>query len=605
MPDEVYTEAVRSTFEEKPLRAVLLIDDQFPTYHDLVTSGVPATDPAFRRRFGETDRAHALYNAFKARHMLCDVENSIEHVTPERIRKSDLIVLDYNLGPDESDVERSLGLIRDLSRSDHFNTIVVYTRAPLDDVWLAVAANLRGGWRETHEGETQDHLDRLVTAGHLVEPPIELVRSYVCHGKWTRVDRLLRSSAHQELRQAGVLPGAATAVMEALLHRTLRVMCGERQALEPLEVHGDPSNHDVRWLQAGNCFVAIVGKGVIDPVQPFDLGEIMNGLADALLAWRPNLIQVLLSEVQNILELEALATADEQLRDPHTQVGLWYYLLREIVGLDHHDPAQMRAPLEAIVDKVLDGVRRRLLLDNKLLGFISKVAASEIAQAREDGLDLSASGEGLLRAAHRLARTPVPHEPQATIRRLNVFLSTEPFRRAHLTTGTVFRQPGRPGIWVATSPACDMTLRRPPAAHQPWLHGLHPTSVVVAIRATEDDGAAALERAEHGQHIFLNVNGEDRSFRVMDDTTRQPPYEFIFPADGGRVIRTVPDAPPTFVAFSMTSTAGGELELQQVTLEVIGQLRSSNASRLLQLTGQHLSRIGLDFVSLRREAEET
>ncbi len=91
MADPAYEAVVKTTFETKPLRTVLMIDDEFPKYSDLAAEETGAE----AKRFRDKDRAVALYEAFsEKRHMICDVENVASEVMPERFRKSDLIILD-------------------------------------------------------------------------------------------------------------------------------------------------------------------------------------------------------------------------------------------------------------------------------------------------------------------------------------------------------------------------------------------------------------------------------------------------------------------------------------------------------------------------------
>jgi hypothetical protein len=115
-----------------------------------------------------------------------------------------------------------------------------------------------------------------------------------------------------------------------------------------------------RWIQSRNCFVAIVGKAAALSGDDRDPAGVMQGLGQALLGWRPNFFQLLVSEIQNVLELEALATEDEHLRDPNTQAGLWLYLLESIADVDPHDASEVKSALGSIIGRIVDSMRRRL-----------------------------------------------------------------------------------------------------------------------------------------------------------------------------------------------------------------------------------------------------
>jgi len=62
MADAAYEAVVKETFQTKPLRTVLMIDDQFPTFADLAQGETPET----AGRFVQKDRAARLYGAFSA-----------------------------------------------------------------------------------------------------------------------------------------------------------------------------------------------------------------------------------------------------------------------------------------------------------------------------------------------------------------------------------------------------------------------------------------------------------------------------------------------------------------------------------------------------------
>ena len=136
----VYEQAVVDTFRRKAIRSALLIDDQFPSYEDAVSGEING--------FAEANQALALYKHLRKDSVLCDVENNIGDLTQDvldRFRKSDLIILDYHLQKGSSDGDKAIQIIQGLVGTEHFNTVVVYTREPdLQKVWLEIAAGLHG-----------------------------------------------------------------------------------------------------------------------------------------------------------------------------------------------------------------------------------------------------------------------------------------------------------------------------------------------------------------------------------------------------------------------------------------------------------------------------
>lgn len=74
--------------------------------------------------------------------MICDVDNGSVNFDVDRIRKSDLIIVDYHL--DNNAPDKTLKLLQDLKDSDHLKMIVIYTRENLETVWMQISSTLKG-----------------------------------------------------------------------------------------------------------------------------------------------------------------------------------------------------------------------------------------------------------------------------------------------------------------------------------------------------------------------------------------------------------------------------------------------------------------------------
>ena len=593
MVDEAYARAVKETFETKPLRTVLMIDDEFPSLGDML-AGEDDT-----KKFRQKDRARTLYDGFRARDMICDVENQVEDVRTERFRKSDLIILDYNLGPTENDNERALNVLRQLSGSKHFNTVVVYTADPKqDDVWLSVLASLAGDWTGlpgSLTGDAREHWDRLSDEEKLPEAVREAVLAYASNREFKSIPETVRKAAQKEFTDLDV-PIAATADMiEAIIHRELARYAGKWSG-EPRRRAVGGTADGVRWVQSHNSFVAILQKRDEQAADPTDPYGIMACLGKALIAWRPNLIQIIVSEIQNVLELEALATEDAHLSEPETQSALWYYLLQALGILNLDNGADVRPPLVSLVDKIVDGIRRRLSSDANLIELASDALTGELRDKGWTEENWPKPGTAaLLTGATALARAGHGVKPNNVMFRLNSFLSTERFRHAHITTGTIFRNADKDTYWIAASPACDLVARRP-GAHQIWAHGIHPLTALVAVRLSPVPSIdKALSAATQADHLFLEIDGGQAAFKIVNPVG-QPVYEFLFAGNEGRV--ELVENRAYFDASRLTPQNEGEAVLADERFEVVDQLKSMNATRILQSAGQHLSRIGLDFVDM-------
>lgn len=604
MVDAAYEAVVKETFETKPLRTVLMIDDEFPTFSDLARGETEQT----KKRFAQKDRAVALYDAFQKRHMICDVENVANEVRTDRLRKSDLVILDYHLGPGHNESDRAIEILRELAATKHFNTVVVYTAEPnLDNVWLDIMASLSGAWTTLPadlSGEAQQHWERLSDEGRLPDATIEAMMAYSKRRNIRSLATNVRQAAQEELVALGVPQNQCGAIIEALIHRAMAARSG-RYAAEPYRPAVGNYEADRRWIQSGSVFIAILKKDGLSNDEA-DPAGIMAGLNNALLAWQPNLIQILISEIQNILELEALATEDDHLKDPVTHTALWYYLLDALGPLDTATDPDVKVPVMALVDKIVDGVRRRLSSDPSLLDLASRALMGELRVTGWTQDTWPRSGtKAMLESSILVARTKDLTTHSKTMFRLNAFLSTEPFRRAHLTTGTIFRHTPSEQYFVAASPACDLVSRRP-SSDQWWTHSIFPFTPLVGIMLAPSGIDAALNEAAHGVHVFFEQGADSKAFKLVAGPGHQPAYEFFIVKNEGRVRdndgRVIFDAarlvPKDVGNSSAIGKAATEREWIDAEFEVVAQLRGVNATHILQMAGQHLSRIGLDFISM-------
>lgn len=700
MTDPRYAEAIQESFIKKPLRTVLLIDDAFPTFSDLCSGTEERADK---------ERAARLYAGFRNREMLCDVANDIESFEARHLTKSDLVVLDYHLDGGDQDNTKAIGLLRTFATSPHFNTVVVYTaaaEADLDNIWLTIIASLSGRWSgitENLDGEAKVHWERLSDSDTLPSTNDSAVMQFARRGSIDSVENDTLKDAMGELVALGVPRPYCKRIVEFEIAKRLSELVG---------VVPNPTEHAVggyadgnRWVQVGSAFIVLMKKIAANDADA-ETAAIMDALNAALVSWRPSVVQVLISEIENALELEGLAGGDPLLMRPDTQIALTYYLLSELEPVDTTKDRDVRVAVMRLVDNVVDSLRRRLSSLGTLFDQVEKALKGDL---RDTGWTPATWPKGgkLLTAASKLARTNGAKNNDV-IFRLNNFLTTEMFKRAHLTTGTVFFDDVRSEYFVVASPACDLVAGQATPT-QSWLTAISPMTPVIAILLHHQPNVAtALSVASNADHIFLEIAGEPKVFKLHQGAGHQPSYEMFFAKNGGRVrneegrivfdghriavvygadqqveaaggvkeldasksdeVEQAPAAPPpqseiaeglatkqmsgdpqpktaavatkpmtlepatqvaeaipaavtTFDESSQvplteeasesdhpgseaeaatidpTAQPTGERRLVDGTFEIVGQLRGVNGIHVLQMAGQHLSRIGLDFVS--------
>jgi hypothetical protein len=581
-----YESAVKKTFVES-LRSVFLVDDSFPTFEDMFEDRKSVEED-----YSEFERARKLYSAFRGKQLPCDIENSftpgdIEMV--ERLRKCDLVVIDFHLTPGSEDGSRSIEILRRLADSKHFNTVVVYTNAELEQVWFEVAANLRPDLRLDPflvDNERETEWWDLHKTSDLDEPAKESIAQFLLGGI-DGVERTGRKQIIDDVRKnggngKGDLKKMAEMLLRGEVDKHRPEAMGNYDAedtLGPRSLHGNYGAGKPHWLQSRGCFIAIVKK----TDQEDETGILMKGLTEALLDWRPSFLQILVSEIQNTLESDSVATNPKAFSDAKRQVGLNHYLMEQLVT--ENDP---ESAVENLMDRIVETIRHGISADTEMRTFATDV----LADVRKIlGPKLTTSNK--LANAAALAHIDRPMDDVDVISSLNAFLSTERFAKSRITTGTVFAKDEE--FWMVATPACDLTSRVP-KPREAWMKSLHPVRAMIAVKLTKVKMATALSSATQGKHAFLVHREQALPLSVFDPITSSPDAEMFFAIDAGKVASVGEEY--RFKAMKVAQSEEAPKLSEVIEYHIVGQLRPNYASRVLQVTGAHLSRIGIDFFNV-------
>jgi len=138
-----YNKLITKTFCDNAIRSVMMIDDEYAPYHELVSVAENATSlDEVKGVLKASSKASSMQKYFEKKKFICDVSNGVDSFDTEKARKSDLLILDYQL--DNGSPELSLTILNKLSKTQHMNLVVIYTNEDLEKVWLEIAASIRG-----------------------------------------------------------------------------------------------------------------------------------------------------------------------------------------------------------------------------------------------------------------------------------------------------------------------------------------------------------------------------------------------------------------------------------------------------------------------------
>lgn len=596
--DADFADAVVRSFRDDAIRTAVLIDDQFPTYLQMRGAAV-------EEEFKEVGRAANLYGFFHQRGLICDIENwrkpdEADLDLIDKVRKSDLVVLDYQLGA--GGPKTALEILRHLAVSAHFNLVVLYTNDPLSKVALSAAAAMRGvappnpKLVPTAEAlvEAEAILDREefreVDAGGLV--------AYLTRGETPWKDDLQAAMTEAEMHLRSLRP-----LTDHVARSWIRQVSGGFTPAEGplLELRCDLADAGTMWIHCGSCFVAVVDKQKAGDDQ--DEGTyVWNRVGAALRAWRPNFYRLVLSEIQNALELEAV-TDHEAWLDDNLCLGLGLYLLEsDEAAAGKMEASAVAGSAQSLIDRFVDLIRRRLATHVK----ITETATSVLSARLSTALGAPRPGEtGRHARARELAHVAADATcewQEKVLPAVNAFMISDEFRGGHITTGSVLRS-GEADYWLCVSPACDL---------EPRETGPILLQLIRLIKGPWTD------KYSTGEHIVISTDKGPAVLTALNALNRQPSLKVVLLPNGTGVTREGTAAPVLTGWFASMMAPGGagqpavaepiieaaaELakaapDRRGVAFTVVAQLRGTFATRFLMAAGQHLSRVGVDFIDL-------
>lgn len=583
-----------------------MIDDQFPTYDKLVqyhltdTRDSPSTnDISAIGNISNSDeeigdqsatppatndldvkRAASLWRAFRANGWNCDIDDGAGiQVQNHRFGESDLTILDYELSHD--DPEPALDLLRSLSRSDHASLAVVYTsNSDLSLVRLMVAARLRG-YDESRLNATPVEVSDAVES---LDEPSKIDSTVVLDALQRKTSDVMGSTFGRAIialkTQRGFSQSCSELVqmeVERFLRDSLNAPSAEAELPQPFAIDKSANNDGPLWVLCHNLFVAFVAKHDVEGSDGTEEGDrVIGELKRALESWEPDGLTLTLSFSRGLIARSGFKAAADALNDS-LRNACFLYLANK------GDEDEKTARVKQFYNRLLSSFAE------KILDEVSEFGRDAI---RSPETGVSSDNRELAKWALQLSGDRT--QEQDMFHELNMFLSTES-PKEYAKLGTVFSVQNGENCeyWMCATPACDMVPRAPNV--KKWEGQLDPIRPVIFIKGEVSTNLTnALDRAEQGKAIFVTFDEESNKKRgvlrfIPDKGT--PFLEHFFLSERGKIHNQ-------HVAGHRSKLENDNLTLESVSLRVVAQVRELYANRLLRYVGEHVSRIGVDFVRL-------
>ncbi|MFZ6689809.1 response regulator receiver domain [Undibacterium sp. SXout11W] len=578
-----YQELITKSFRDNAIRSVMLIDDDFLPYDKLVelNGDLSSTPDTVRRGSQLSSKIHKF---FQQKKIVCDVDQGTEHLDIEKIRKCDLIILDYHL--EHLDPSRSLSVISGLSQSQHMNLVVVYTAdSDLGKVWREIAVSLVGAFSpdRTEEFFSTDNEALIQWNEKTEDGSIDLPENISSNVSESALDQyLLAGKPSEELTNTLQLRGDffSNKFIAAICNERLNKLNHLRTEFKKLNLSGKNSA-DTRWLQLNNVFVIIKQKPV--DIADFNPIEIWDAIELALIDWDPTYYQLLISEVQNQLENTALSFSKDYLYDSEGQAGWLHQLLAPTAS---HDK---RIEINKLVRNLGDEVGKKLLENNDL----SQYAFNLINYLNENKTDpLAIFCANKAKVGNILDQAEVKN---AIGHAVNHCLCSLPSDFGYITNGTVISiiRDNIENIYLCTTPACETV---PAQITGEMARDLKPHRLMKFIKLESTRLAKALTDALKSNYIFLK-KGEFRVAYKAVDSNNQPTIKYMLVKNHDSQIQDNSSDRNEFTILTMVSRENStEPSFDSMSATIVGQLREHYAARFQAIASSHMGRIGVDFI---------
>ncbi|MDH1477007.1 response regulator receiver domain [Comamonas thiooxydans] len=600
--DEVYKSLVHESYI-KPIRTLVAVDDEFPTVDDLIELLEKNCTPSgnefdFFSKFKDVDVQRVKdiiqYARNTERGWLVDIQdgstiaNNKNEKFSSHLQHSDLMILDYHLNGSEHDRGlEAIEVLRGLAKSSHFNMAAIYTKADsrsLREVFNDVAFSLttKPVINEVSKDNidllekfvednlpTYDGLDDFVGAAiERISIDLDLdlcsndrghVRILRKHADWKIILEWVGSISDENEIFERELGGIFA---EYLINKLIEKRKDYFSETSYGQVKFGWSN-DCNWIRVDTLFVTVIKKGDANPSQ------IPDFLLNALVQWRPGPHQILMAKLRALMDDEGVSAESGVLRDRFLQKG-W---LDQLFSDEHPKRLlNMRSNIEqhwgelgaSLVGKIND-------FSNKLLNYLTK-------KGKDSSCEFFAMNSF--------------KEDDVAIR-LNIFNNSKrSVDNYALNTGHLLADLDE-NYWLCLTPACDLVPDRERGGRFKVLG----TSVpVVMIKLHEVKQKYALENAETGSVIFLQINDQFKffSFHFDGSLKSSPHWEQLYARGGGKFVENS-------IVLDRVCFHDNKMKINEFSLKLISQLRYEYAINLLIKLGNNLSRIGLDYVGARNQ----
>jgi hypothetical protein len=596
-PKATFSDLVKEAFID-PIRSVLIIDDQYPTWEQIF--GDEGYDSNDKKRWATNSEILKVVRQFRQMSPALTVDiHDGQHNDGigSYLHQSDLLVLDYQLENSEPHGIRAAQIICDLQNNNHFNLVIVHTAIgdliePFNMILMSLLSamgmsndkngisnkKVEAGLKLIQDLEDSDNADLAnvledLTAALNTTAYIALRAFLNDNGR--KVGFLNDAPEMDAFRiiceKAGWDVQAKLSVMEwGMFQHDQRVAAHQAS---PRELRWrSPRNDNKPWIRTNGGFIAFADKKNT---------ELLEILQAAIEDWRPSPSRLMSSRIRAEISRQGAGAEDSALSDKH---AYWQYY-QELRS----------APLEGSSQATRN--HRKTLLEShaarhteRLLDQIGMKAVDfglKVLEADPTEVDPNLPGY----AEHYAIKATTKEEREKALAHYNAHISTKPLSGWHLHPGHILEIDKE--MWVCLSPSCDLVpMQKATAAVRESSEAA--VKPFVAVQLTPKTKVSR-DEVNSNTLIFLMEKNEIQKYSVYPNggVFGSPVWRLFMASDHGKF--EINQDRTADLNLSYLFGKGQTMQVETVKGRIVGQLRYEYALNLIQKLGVEFTRIGLDF----------
>ncbi len=622
----------------KPLRSVLIVDDQYPTWEEIFNSKLEGDEQSkdieeksnnknWRKKTATAKEVFHLVKEFRRPKpgLIVDIHDGVfsgadkknagsetpDYETPDQLashlHQSDLLILDYNLEGSETGIGGDLAkqILNSVLRNQHFNLVVIHTSEDLEDVFNASVLSLL---RCSNAHFDKKILDGIADIGGKLgeDPEFSKARVLECFDMAMYVK--LRSSGEEFCIQAfrefmsgkGAL-AALSAVADGIELNGKKLVPPDKRnfffwALKQYEksIEFNFCRHDLpmslswkneggqKWLRTSRGFVCFVNKG------PENL---LEDLLASLVDWKPSPSRLISAKYRDEMSRMGADVEDEALR-------------QKFAHAKFYDVIKKPTDNEILNENQISGLRRLRLREHvgrqsEMLSFLIEDQVADFG-SRVHQCDVETDGNFVSHYGVDLGNTDQSCEAVA---RYNRHICCLPSKQTpigtdlmeQLDSGHIFQFKG--AWWVCATPACDLQLGQTKIAFSENGNGSLRPFTALQLQKVADLKKLTPNHINSGTYCFIEESGKVIGLGVKD-----PAKDVGEPASSKVTWRSMIAKNTGTITNGQMCILDLKLDGDQITSNdepatVHAKLRYEYALNFIQRVGGSVSRIGLGYVT--------